>query len=128
MCRVGRRGREFKHILHRSTACDEMLGGCVAGDALSQQIQLALTFSNLPLTPIQFLQTPVHSIPKAFDLLSQIGRLKVEANRLQGVTPALCILSNDGAPLRALRQTLGFAEVDLLPETGAHVSAGVAHQ
>ena len=120
--------RKLEHILHGCTACDEVFCGRVAGDALAQQIQLALTFGDVPLATIQFLQAPVHSFPEAFDLLSQIRALKVEAKRIQRVTPALCILSNDGARLRALRQTLGFAEVDLLPETGAHVPAGVALQ
>src|SRR2546426_1135462 len=117
--------RKLEHVLHSGAPCDEVLRGRVAGHALAQQVQLTLAFGDVPLAAIEFLETPVHSFPKAFDLLSQIRALKVEAKRFQSVTPALCILSNGRALLRALRQALGFAEVDLSSETSARVPARV---
>ena len=74
-----------------------MLRGRVARNALAKQVQLALTFGDVPLAPLEFLQALVHSFPNAFDLLPQIRALKVKAKRLQVVTPALCILSDDRA-------------------------------
>ena len=97
----------------------------MAGHALAQQVQLALSFGDVPLAAIKFLQTRVHRFPKPFDFRSQIRDLKVEAKCLQSITPALCILSDNRALGRDLRQALSFAEVDLLPEAGARVPARV---
>ena len=64
--------RELEHILHRGAARDEVLRGRVARDALAQQVQLALAFGDVPLAALEFLQTPVHGVPNALDLPSQI--------------------------------------------------------
>ena len=120
--------RKLEHLLHGGTAGDEVLRGRVTGNALAQQVQLALAFRHVSFAAIEFLEAPMHSFSQALNLLSEIRALKVEAKRLQSVTPALCILSHDRALWRTLSEALGFAEIDLLAETGAHVPAGIAHQ
>ena len=71
---------------------------------------------------------PVHHLTEFFDLPPHVRTLKVGPKCLQVVTPAGSILPNDRALFRALSDTLGFAEIDLLSETGAHVPARVSHQ
>ena len=100
----------------------------MAGYALAQQVQLALTLGNVPLAAIEFLQTLVNSFADALDLLPQVRALKVEPKRLQSVAPARRIPSNDRTLGGALRQALVFAEVNLLAETSAHVPARIAGQ
>ena len=128
--RIQRRhaSRKLEHLLHGCTARDEVLGGGVARNAFAQQIQLALTLRHVPLTALEFLQALVNSFPDVFDLLPQIRALKVDAKRLERVAPTRRVLSNDRALRGALRQTLAFAEVNLLAETRAHVPARIARQ
>src|SRR5438094_9438394 len=71
---------------------------------------------------------PVHHLTEFFDLSPHVRTLKVGPKCLQVVTPAGSILPNDRALFRALSDTLGFAEIDLLSETGAHVPARIPHQ
>ena len=80
--------RELEHLLHGGAAGDEVLRGRVAGDALAQQVQLALAFGHVSFAAIEFLEAPVHSLPKALDLLSKIRALKVEPKRLQSRHPS----------------------------------------
>ena len=81
----------------------------------------------MSLATIELLETPVRGFPKMLNLLSEICSLKIQSKRFQNVPPALCILSNDRALVRALPQALGFAEVDLPSETSAHVPARITH-
>jgi hypothetical protein len=118
--------RKLEHLLHGGTACNEVLRGRVTGNALAQQVQLALAFRHVLFAAIEFLEAPMHSFPQALNFLSEIRAVKVETKRLQSVTPALRILSHDRAIWCTLCQALGFAEIDLLAETGAHVPAGIA--
>ena len=71
---------------------------------------------------------PVHHLTEFFDLPPHVRTLKVGPKCLQVVTPAGSILPNDRALFRALSDTLGFAEIDLLSETSAHVPARIPHQ
>jgi hypothetical protein len=120
--------RELEDLLHRCTPCDEMLGGRVARNALAKQVQLALTFSNVPLAALEFLHTLVNSFSDSFDLLPKVRALKVDPKRLQSVAPTRSIFSNDRTLQSALRPALALAEVNLLSENGAHVPARIAGQ
>src|SRR5438093_13736837 len=70
---------------------------------------------------------PVHHLTEFFDLPPHVRTVKVGPKCLHVVTPAGSILPNDRALFRALSDTLGFAEIDLLSETGAHVPARIPH-
>ena len=76
-----------------------MLRGRVAGDALAQQVQLALALRDEPLAPVELLQPLVHDVAESLDFLPEIGALKVGPQRLELVTPARGILADDRAVL-----------------------------
>ena len=88
--RVERRDprRQFEHILHGGAARDEVLRRRMTGDALAQQVQLALTLGDVSFAAVQLLQPPVHRVAKVLDFLSEVGALKVGAKRFELVAPA----------------------------------------
>ena len=51
----GHASGEFKHILHRRAAGDELLRCGTASDALAEQVQLALTFGDDTLAAVDLL-------------------------------------------------------------------------
>ena len=92
-----------------------------------KQVQLALAFGDVSLAALELLQTAVDDVAQVLDLPSEICALKVEAKRLQ-ISPQLSASFPTTDALRALRQTLALAEVDLLSETGARVAARITDQ
>src|SRR5688572_12021308 len=74
------------------------------------------------------LRPTMHGDLQSIDLVLQARALKVAAQRGQIAAPRRRVAADDRASLGPLAGTRAFAKIDLLPQAGAGVSAGVAGQ